>query len=418
MNDSMIALDDAQQIVLGQVSAMPAQEASLIEALGRVVARDLTSDIDVAPFDNSAMDGFAFHASDVEGAEAEQPVSLKLVAHIGAGDVYDKTVEGGQAVRIMTGAAVPAGCDTVQMIEKVTFTGEGTVGDDVLIHSAVPVGKNIRNAGEEVRAGDVVMTSGTLLTAAGLGLLASTGNVRIPVYARPKVGIISLGSELVEADAVPGPGKLRNANSIALAGCVADAGALPVMYPLVSDDEEAIRDAVRKAVAECDFVVSSGGASAGDYDYITQVADSLGKVFFKYVNMRPGKSQTFAVIDGVPFLGLAGNPTSAVVGFEMLVRPALLKAQGRTCVFRPMQKARLSREMHKHDSRPQYMRGRVVRDESGALIAIPEKRQSSALLATLQRADSLIVFPGEVSDLLAGAEVDCVRIDQEPGAVL
>lgn len=418
MDEAIISLEDAQQVILEQIGCLQTEQVPLIDALGRVVTHDLTSDIDVTPFDNSAMDGFAFHASDIENASDAHPVSLELVAHIGAGDVYEEVVKPGEAVRIMTGAAVPDGCDTVEMIEHVSFTAKGTVGDKVILSSPVAIGKNIRKAGEEVHAGQTVLKAGTRLTAAGLGLLASTGNVDVPVRVRPKVGIISLGSELVEADVVPGPGKLRNTNSVALAGSIVDAGAIPIMYPLVIDDESAIREALSKAVEECDFVVSSGGASAGDYDYITQVASSLGKVFFKYVNMRPGKSQTFAVINGVPFLGLAGNPTSAVVGFEMLARPALLKAQGRTHLFRPVQKARLSVDKHKHDSRPQYLRGHVVRDDSEDLIAVPEQHQSSALLATLQRANSLIVFPGELDDLPAGSEVDCIRIDQEPGTVL
>ena len=416
--NELVPVAKAQQIIIGQVEPMQSETVSLTESYKRTLAVDLSSDIDVAPFDNSAMDGFAFRAADVAEASAETPVHLQIVAHIAAGDWYDQVVQPGQCVRIMTGAALPDGADTVEMIEKVQFTEKGLVGDYLVMDHPLELGKNVRYAGEELKAGTVALSAGTTIGPAAMGLLASTGNTVFDVHRIPTVGILSLGSELVDASEYPTPGHIRNSNGPALVGCVQRAGAKPKLYPTLPDDYEAIKATLAQAIAECDFVISSGGASAGDFDYITDIAADLGQVHFKYVNMRPGKSQTFAVIDGTPFLGLAGNPAAAICGFEMLVFPALQKMQGRRALFHPTQQAKLAKDTKKKGSRENYLRATLSRDEEGQLVATPYRNQSSALFGTLQTSDCLVVVPGEVNFLPAGAEVTCVHLDIDAGTVI
>ena len=414
----LVPVQEAQRIILDQVKPMASENIALVDSYGRTTAVDLSSDIDVSPFDNSAMDGFAFKASDVEGASEETPARLEIVAHIAAGDWYDQEVQPGQCVRIMTGAAMPDGADTVEMIEKVSFTGDGLVGDYLVLDHALELGKNVRYSGEEVKAGTVALPAGTTIDPAAMGLLASTGNTTVPVYHVPTVGILSLGSELVDASEYPTPGHIRNSNGPALVGCVQRAGAAAKLYPTLPDDYEAIKATLAQAVSECDFVISSGGASAGDFDYITDIAAELGQVFFKYVNMRPGKSQTFAVIDGTPFLGLAGNPAAAICGFEMLVFPGLQKMQGRKALFHPTQQALLGKDTKKKGTRENYLRATLARNAEGTLVATPYKNQSSALFGTLQTSDCLVIVPGEVNFLPEGAEVTCVHLDIAAGTVI
>ena len=414
----LIPVQEAQDIILEHVQPLPAETVSLAQAYGRTTAVDLSSDIDVSPFDNSAMDGFAFRAADVENASADNESRLEIVAHIAAGDWYDQEVQPGQCVRIMTGAAIPDGADTVEMIEKVSFTGKGLVGDYLVMDHAIELGKNVRYSGEEVKSGTVALPAGTTIEPAAMGLLASTGNTTIPVYRIPTVGILSLGSELVEAGEYPTPGHIRNSNGPALVGCVTRAGATPKLYPTLPDDYEAIKATLAQAIAECDFVISSGGASAGDFDYITDIAGELGQVFFKYVNMRPGKSQTFAVIDGTPFLGLAGNPAAAICGFEMLVFPALQKMQGRKALFHPVQQAILGKDTKKKGSRENYLRATLARDVDGRLVATPYRNQSSALFGTMHSSDCLVIVPGDVNFLPEGSEVACVHLDINAGTVI
>jgi len=414
----MISVEEARETILAKVVPLDVVEVTIADALGSILAEDVRSDIDIVPFDNSAMDGFALIAADVASAAQEAPVELAIIDHIGAGYHHEGTVTSGQAVRIMTGAPVPEGCDCVEMVEKVTFTGEGLPGDTLVISAPVKRGRNVRYAGEEARAGEVVMAAGQKVVPAAVGLLSSAGRATVQVYRRPRVGVISLGSELIDSTEVPTPGKLRDSNSYALAAQAVAAGCETIRYGIVPDDRDLIADTLSRAIDECDLVVSSGGASAGDYDYITQVASELGEVFFEYVNMRPGKSQTFAVIRDTPFLGLAGNPAAASVGFEMLARPALLRMQGHTDLLRPVQAAVLASDVHKKDSRRHYLRGSVASDGRGGLVATPAKDQSSALLGTLSAGNCLIVIPHDALQLAAGETVGCVRLDIDEGVVV
>lgn len=412
-----MSVEEARALVFERISRMPAERVALLDALGRVLAEDATSDIDVAPFDNSAMDGFAVRATDTAGASAAAPAELDVIAHIAAGDdVAGIEVGPGQAARIMTGAAVPAGADAVVMVEfSRPLTGDGGTGSRIALEREAGTGEHIRLRGEEVRAGDVVLSAGEVLGPAAIGLLASTGHADVAVHRRPRVAIISTGSELVEVAETPGPGKIRNSNSYSIAAQVLAAGGVPVRYPIVTDDMDATRDAFRRAAAETDFILTSGGVSVGDFDFVKPVLEELGELTFCKVMMRPGNPQTLGTIDGVPFFGLPGNPTSTYVGFEIFIRPALRLMQGFSAIDRPVTTARLSHEVKKKQDRRYYLRGRVERAENGEYIASTPFSQSSALLTAAHRGNCFVVLPEGEGVFPAGTQVPCVRLDMEEG---
>lgn len=319
----------------------PVEEVDLFAAVGRVAAADLISDIDVAPFDNTAMDGFAVVASSLKDASEEAPVDLEIVDWVGAGVVSEVVLKPGEAIRIMTGGIMPQGADAVVKIEDTTFTGDGGVGERVRI--VAPVTKtNVRKAGEEAKAGDVVVRKGEVIRAATVGLLASTGNTVVPVYARPKVGVISIGTELVAPSVKPEPGKIRDANAYVLGAYALELGCEVNLYPIVRDDEAAIRALFEQAIDECDFVVSSGGASNGDFDYAIETVRDLGEVVFDCVSLRPGKAQAFGCVGDTLVEVLSGNPAAAAVGFQLFGRPALRAMQGYAELDRPVSDAVLA----------------------------------------------------------------------------
>lgn len=416
MTDTM-TVEQARELVLERVERMPAEHVGLLDSLGRVLAADAVSDIDVAPFDNSAMDGFALRAADTAGASEGSPVLLDVIAHIGAGDDVAGIVVGpGQAARIMTGAAVPEGADAVIMVELTRpEKGDGGISSVVAFLHEASAGDHIRRRGEEVLAGDVVLEAGQILGPAAIGLLASTGHAQVSVYRRPLVAIVSTGSELVEVAEKPGPGKIRNSNSYSIAAQVVAAGGVPVRYPIVPDDLQATRAAFEQAADECDFIVTSGGVSVGDFDYVKPVLQELGELTFCKVKMRPGNPQTLGTIRGVPFFGLPGNPTSTYVGFEIFVRPALRAMQGFAALDRPVTEALLAHEVKKKQDRRYYLRGRVERDASGGFTASLSGSQSSALLTAAHRGNCFVVLPEGEGHFAAGTPVACVRLDIEEG---
>ena len=417
-NTSVMTVEEARELVFARLTRLPAEDVGLLDSLGRVLATDARSDIDVAPFDNSAMDGFAVRAADLAGATAETPVALDVIAHIGAGDDVAGIVVGeGQAARIMTGAAVPEGADSVVMVERTApVTGDGGTGSRVAFELQPTLGEHVRLRGEEVLAGDVVLSAGDVIGPAAIGLLASTGHATVSVFRRPRVAVLSTGSELVEVAEAPGPGKIRNSNSYSIAAQVLAAGAIPVRYDIVPDEMEATRSAFERAAAETDFIVTSGGVSVGDFDYVKPVLEELGDMDFCKVKMRPGNPQTLGTIRGVPFFGLPGNPTSTYVGFEIFVRPSLRFMQGFSALDRPITMARLAHDVRKKQDRRYYLRGVIApaADGNGYEASLPFS-QSSALLTAAHRGNCFVVLPEGDGSFAAGTQVPCVRLDQEEG---
>ena len=415
----MISLEEARTLVLSHVRPLPVETVPVLEAVGRVAAADLASDIDIAPFAHSAMDGFAVRASELAEASPESPVELDVIAEVAAGDVFEGVIGAGQCVRIMTGAPLPADADAVVKYEVVdAVSGDGKPGSRVAFRAPADARANVREAGEEARAGEVVVGRGEVVGAAGVGFLASCGITEVPTYRRPRVAVIAIGSELVAPTEVPAPGKIRNSNSYALAACAQAAGAVPVVLPIVEDTHEALAAAVRDAAVSYDFVVTSGGASNGDFDFIKPVVEELGQLLMTTVNMRPGKAQTFGLVDGTPVFGLPGNPAAAYVGFEMIVRPALRKMQGFSRFERPVVKARLSTDAKKRDPRRIFLRSTLSKDAAGGYVVTPAKNQSSGLFGPIQRSNCMAILPEGLESRTAGSVVECVLLDVSEEIVL
>jgi molybdenum cofactor synthesis domain-containing protein len=410
---SMISVEQAQAIALECARRLDEEQVDLADCFGRVLSRDVVADMDVAPFDNTAMDGFAVVSSDLSGASEREPVTLRVLAEEGAGSSYSGTVVPGTTVRIMTGAPIPAGADAVVKFEQVE--GGESAGQDAVFSAPVKPGANIRRAGEEFRRGDVVLRSCERVNAYAMGMLASAGAVSVSVFRRPRVGVFSIGSELVSPAQTPAAGKIRNSNTACLAGLATDALCEPRVYPIVPDDRDAIASQLRRALDECDAVVTAGGASKGDFDYINGVIAELGEVKFDYISLRPGKRQTLGVVDGKPVWGLSGNPAAAAVGFELLARPVLRAMQGMAPLPRPVVRARLATDVKKKETRRYYERGLVERAQDGSWVATEFRGQSSALLGALQRCNCLIILPDDSLGMKAGDEVDCMRIDIPEG---
>jgi len=413
-----LSVEEARELVLKRCRVLEAEEVPLLDSLGRVLAEDVRSDIDVAPFDNSAMDGYAVRAADLEAASEQNPVTLAVISHIAAGDYSDLEVGPGQAARIMTGAPVPPGADAVVMVEY-TEPGEalGSTGGTVRVMRPVRSGENIRRRAEEVAEGDVVLEAGEVVGPAAIGLLASTGHAVVRVRRRPRVAVLSTGDELVEVTEKPGPGKIRNSNSYSIAAQVIAAGGVSLRYPIVRDEPGATREAFARAAAEADFIVTSGGVSVGDFDYVKPVLEELGEMEFCKVAMRPGNPQTLGSISGVPFFGLPGNPTSTYVGFEIFVRPALRYMQGHTKLDRPRQTAVLAHDVKKKQDRRYFLRARLERLADGTLSVSLSGSQSSALLTAAHRGNCLLVLPEGEGSFRAGSTAEVIRLDMEEGIV-
>lgn len=415
----MISLEDARDLVIGRMKAMPIEKVPVLDALGRVAAEDVRSDIDISPFAHSAMDGFALRSCEVANATEQEPVVLRVIAEVAAGDVFEGTIGEGECVRIMTGAPLPNDADTVVKYEIVgVVEGDGRSGSRVSFAAPSEQGANIRVAGEEAKAGETVVRAGEVIGAAGVGFLASCGALEVPTYARPRVGIIAIGSELVAPDTVPGPGKIRNSNSYAMAACAKEAGCEPTLLPIVEDTFDALSAAVRTAARDFDFVITTGGASNGDYDFIKDVVEDAGELLLVSVNMRPGKAQTFGIVDGTPVFGLPGNPAAAYCGFEMIIRPALRKMQGYECLERPRVSAKLAQGRKKKDPRRIFLRSTLTKDAAGEHVVAPAKNQSSGLFGVIQKSNCLAIMPEGTEPMEAGESIECILLDVNEEVVL
>ena len=416
----LIALSEARSIVLSHIGPLPTETVPLVNAVGRVAAADLAADIDNAPFAHAAMDGFAVRSSQLEAASPEHPVVLRVIGEVPAGSVWDAACADGECVRIMTGAPLPDCADSVVKYEIVGVeSGDGKTGSTVSFTAPSKVGANVRAAGEEARAGEVVVRAGEVVNSGGIGFLASCGVTEVETYRRPRVAVMATGSELVEPSEVPGPGQIRNSNASSLAACVVEAGGVPEMLPIVRDAYDELADAVSSAVQSYDCVLTTGGAAGGDFDFIEQVVSDLGEAYVTAINMRPGKAETFGLVEGTPVFGLPGNPAAAYMGFQMLARPALRKMQGYSTFERARIRASLATDVTaKKDARMTLMRAVVERADAGAYRVTPLKKQSSGLFGPLQRSNALIVIErGDVAHA-AGEDVECILLDVDEGSAL
>ena len=408
----LLNVDTALANILAAMKTLPAETASLPDTLNRVLANDVVSRIDLPPFDNSAMDGYAIRYEDSARARLSSPVSLSVTMDIMAGDTPDGRLEPGQAARIMTGAPIPPGATAVIPVEDTD--DDWQKGHDSPLPAAVRLyrslicGENIRLSGENIKKGETIMTAGTVIGPAEIGMLAGIGCPRVEVIRQPKVVILSSGDELVDIYDELTPGKIRDTNGYTLAALIRQAGGIPIRLPIAKDTLDSIRALYRRALEiNPDLLISSAGVSVGAADLVKVVMHELGDIDFWRINMRPGKPLAYGTLQGIPFFGLPGNPVSAMVTFEVLVRPALAKIAGRPFKQKTV-KAIATADMHS-DGRRSYNRV-ILSQESGSIVATPTGTQSSGALMSMVKADGLAIIPEGRTTVPAGAELTVILL--------
>jgi molybdopterin molybdotransferase len=377
------------------ITPLAPEHVELLDGLGRVLAEDITAHIAIPPFPNSSMDGFAVRADDVKGASAESPVLLTLIGDIPAGIVPNIQVESGQAARIMTGAQMPSGADAVIPVESTnavwTPGGSDPLPHEVKVFRSLMSGDYVRPAGEDMAIGTRVLQVGRILQPADLGVLAALGRSPVKVIRKPKVVILSTGDELVEVDEPLTPGKIRNTNSYTLAALVKTYAAVPIRIPTARDTIQDVRRCFEEALDhQPDVILSSAGVSVGAFDAVRTVIEELGAITFWRVNLRPGKPLAYGNIRGIPFFGLPGNPVSAMVTFDVFVRPMLLRLGQRPETIRTIT-AFISEEI-RSDGRRSYLRVKLSH-QNGRWIASLTGTQSSSALSSMVEADGLLIIP-------------------------
>jgi len=394
----MISAEEAKNIILGAVDQLPVEQKPLLDALRHVLAEDIVAEENVSPFDNSAMDGFAVRSDDFRTV----PVVLDVVGEVAAGHVTTRHIDKGQAIRVMTGGKIPQGADAVVQIEWT----EPIDGQHVKVLQSVPLGHNVRRAGEDIRAGEKVLEKGREIRAAELGVLASLGRTTVSIYRKPKVAILATGDELVEISAAITEGKIRNSNSYALHALCAEAGALPVMLGIEKDEKEKVRAKIQQGLKH-DVLITSGGVSVGKYDIVREVLLELGvEIKFWKVSIKPGMPLLFGLYDEKLVFGLPGNPVSTMVTFLMFVRPALWKLMGKA-QLEPGVKlcARLDHDLKKSDKKRHFVRG-VLEQRNGTYVVRATGSQTSNVLTSMVKANCFIIVSEEQCDLQAGEAVE------------
>lgn len=404
-----LSIDEALGAVLAHISPLAPCTVPLAEALGRALAEDLVAREGVPPFTNAAMDGFALRAADAAAARESMPVSLRIVGSLPAGQVPNRPLGPDEAIRIMTGAPLPQGADAVVPVELASVQA-----DRLLLTGPVAPGTDVRLAGEDVPLGARVLASGTRLRPGEVGVLATLGFATVPVRPRARVAVITTGDELVDCSERPGPGRIRDANLHALCAQVRAFGGHPLPFPRIPDDRAAVMDAFQKACASADLILSTGGVSVGDFDFVKSVLEDLGaeRIFWR-VAQKPGGPFGFYLLQGKPFFGIPGNPVAAMVMVEEYVRPALLKQMGHRCLFRPDVSGVMECAWEKRlpDGKTHFLRVRARR-EAGTFRVSPTGAQGSGILTSMMHANALALVGPEVLRLELGDPVRLHLLDE------
>ena len=420
-NTELLRVEAALAQILDKVTPVEVETIPLAQAYNRVLAKPIYSEINVPPFANSAMDGYALIAADVQAASTEAPVRLTIIDNVPAGGVPFRDVEAKTAVRIMTGAPMPAGADTVVRFEETSeYIAAPTLPEDqVLIHRAAQVSENVREAGEDIKAGQLVLDIGHRLRPQDVGVLASIGQANVPVFRRPRVAILATGDELVDVGEPIGPGQIRNSNEYTQAAMVTKYGAEPVMLGIARDTVEDLTAKITEGLDQgVDLFLTSAGVSVGDFDIVKNVLAAQGEMQFWQVAIKPGKPLAVGTLqqaqaNAVPLIGLPGNPVAAMVAFEVFARPTILKLAGHKSWAVTTIQAVLDEEVT-NSGRRHYMRAyayptddgyRVTTKDSGVLV------QGSGILTSMVWANCFVVVPEEVTHLPAGSTVEIWRLD-------
>jgi molybdopterin molybdotransferase len=409
----MISVEDALNKIIGNVNILDAEIKPILECAGQVLAEDIFSGIDIPPLDNSAMDGYAVRAADVGSAAVKSPVILKVIDTVPAGAMAKKNLTPGTAIRIMTGAPVPEGADTVVRFEDTDEEQRSKDTGEIAILNKVQKGTNVRVAGEDVAKNSLALTRGTVLKPADIGMLASLGQATAAVIRRPKVAILATGNELVEINEPLPPGKIYNSNSYSIAAEVRRYGGIPWMLGIARDSEDSLTASVRQGL-QADMLITTGGVSVGDYDIVKDVLMKEGEITFWTVNMKPGKPVAFGSFPSgekrIPHLGLPGNPVSAMIVFEMFARPCILKMEGKKKFAKPTVDAVIEDTVTNTDGRRMYTRA-LVEERDGRFYARTTGPQGSNILKSMSLANGLVVIPENTPGVKPGDIVKVIMLD-------
>ena len=417
----MISVEEALAEILSHVRPLSLESIPILESLGLVLGEEIVSDVDIPPFNNSGMDGFALRSDDVAQATGNVPTRLEVVDTVAAGYVSASRVESGHAIRIMTGAPIPEGADAVVPIED---TGDAHRAkeerlaapvSEIEVYVPVKAGDNVRFAGEDVRRGEAVLEPGRVIRPQEVGVLASVGRTTVRVHRRPRVAVLATGDELVDPQELLTPGKIRNSNEYTNAALVYRTGGVPLRLGVARDAAGALSAKIREGLEMgADLFLTSGGVSVGDYDVVKDVLGHEGKMQFWQVNMKPGKPLAFGLLPGgVPLIGLPGNPVSAMVSFEQFARPAILKMLGFQDLDKPTVRARLDEDLT-NSGRRGFVRV-VVAKREGRYHARVTGEQGSGVLTSMARANGLAVIREGLRFVEAGSEVDVQMLDWPEG---
>ena len=414
----MISVEEALDKVLSYVEVLETEAVPILEAMGQVLAGDIASRIDIPPLDNSAMDGYAVRADDTQGASGQSPRLLRVIDTVIAGSISRQEVTPGTAIRIMTGAPVPGGADSVIRFEDTDEDRrQGSDTGEIGILCEVNPGKNIRRAGEDIARGAIALRKGTVLRPAEIGVLASLGMSTVEVIRRPVVAVLATGNELVDIDQPLPAGKIYNSNTYSVASLVRRYGGIPRILGIAFDSEESLLNKLGQGL-DADMLITSGGVSAGDYDMVKDVLASEGEITFWTVRMKPGKPLAFGTFRGVakngnpkrvPHLGLPGNPVSSMVTFELFARPAMLKMMGKKNLAKPVVEAVLEEPAVNTDGRRLYIRAIVTRRD-GQYYASLTGPQGSGILTSMSLANGLVIVPEDTASVEAGEVVKVIML--------
>ena len=414
--EDMLEVEQAFQRIIANFVPLDSVELPVLECLGLALAEDIASPLDLPPLANSAMDGYAVLHADIAGANDASP-TLSVISAVAAGQVSDRTVTSGKAIRIMTGAPVPDGADTVVPFEETDELDrrrDGQPLDEIAIHKALPLGSNVRPAGEDVRAGDLVLPARTVVRPAEAGVMASLGLATARVIRRPVVAVLSTGDELASVGEPLAPGHIYDSNSSSVAAAVVAAGGVPRIIGIARDNLDDLHRCI-DAASDADLLVTSAGVSKGDYDMVKDVLEQRGDMNFWSVRMRPAKPLAFGLLrregrSPLPLLGLPGNPVSALLAFEMFGRPAVRRMLGRDLLARPTVEGVLTGPIFNSDGRRVYARVEVERRDGG-WYATPTGPQGSNILTSLSRANGLAICPSDLPRKEAGQAVKIIMLD-------
>ena len=401
----MISVAEAIQIVRQQTALLSTEQVRIEQALGRVLAEDVVADTDLPPFDRAQMDGYAVRADDVK----DVPVRLRIVGESAAGKGWHHQLEEGQAVRIMTGAPVPAGADSVQQVELTHELKDGSVVE--LMESLEP-GRSIVQRGAEIKAGDVVLRAGMTINAAMMAVLAAFGYARVSVFRKPRVAVLATGTELVAVDQKPGQDQIRDSNNYSISAYAELAGAVVERMPLTGDETSLLKNQLTAAAERCDVIVTSGGVSMGVYDVTKAALKELdAEIFFERVALRPGKPTVFARLpNGTLVFGLPGNPVSVSVTFNLFARTALVAIQGVSEPALKRETAVLARSVKGTTDRESYLPAQLMTNDDAELVAFPLKWGGSSDFVAFALTTALVVVPANVKSIEAGAAVSVLRL--------